>query len=194
MNNKTTTIAYMCSDCNDFAVFDINIFDFSGNRKKICTCDCGKSEISIVKNTTKSFKVELKCPVCQEVHSFVVPYNQFWSDDVFTFSCLYYEANLLFVGNKEKLEKQVKSYISEELSATEVPEGYSPDYEVMDKIVKINQIVYSNPEKVKICDCKASYSIAYNEKGIYIICDKCNISLPVSFDRVDLILNELENN
>lgn len=189
MKNQTTQIAYICSECDEYKIFEVNIFDFSGNRTRIHTCDCGKSIFSITKNSTKSFKIEMYCPVCKENHSYMVPYNQFFCDDVFAFSCPYFEADLFFIGTKGKLKEKLKEFdVSNEYQAEE---HILYDHETIEKMVTLSKTVYEHPEKVNICGCKSTYSVAYNEKGIYIICDKCNYALPVTFDRVDMILNEI---
>lgn len=187
MEGKTARIAYVCSNCDEYKIFDINIFDFSGNRKKIYSCECEMSELSITKNGAKSFKVDLFCPICKETHSYMVPYNQFFSDDVFSFSCPYYEANLFFVGNKDKLNKQLEEYIDDDKFKEEENHMFL-DNETIDKMISLTKTVYEHPEKIDICNCKSTFSVAYNEKGIYIICDKCNYALPVKFDKMDKIL------
>ena len=192
MKNETTQIAYICPGCDDFRTVDVNIFDFSGTRKKVYTCDCEKSEITVTKNSTKSFKVEMYCPVCKENHSYMVPFNQFFSDDVFTFSCPYFEAEVLFIGSGDKLSEKLNEYLGN--SSEYVEEIRIADNETIDKMVTLSKIVYEQPERINICSCSDTYSVAYNEKGIYIICDKCNQALPVAFDRVETILNDILNN
>ncbi len=186
MEGKTARLAYVCSNCDEYKIFDINIFDFSGRRQKIYSCECEKSELSITKNGAKSFKVDLFCPVCKENHSYMVPYNQFFSDDVFSFSCPYYEANIFFVGNKDKLNKQLEEYIDGDIFKEEENHIFF-DNETIDKMISLTKTVYEHPEKINICNCKSTYSVAYNEKAIYIICDKCNYALPVQFDKMDII-------
>lgn len=190
--NKKTTISYMCSHCNDFPVFDVSIFDFSGNRNKEYHCSCGNSSINLIKNGTKSYKAEFDCPVCNEKHSYIIPNNQFWTNDVFTFSCPFYEANLLYVGSREPLMEKVSAYIKNELGADET-DGIIPDYSMIENIVKLSDMVAKHPENINICDCGDKYSVAYNENGIYIICDKCGYSLFINYDRVNLFLKETEN-
>ncbi|MBE7029171.1 MAG: hypothetical protein E7405_02845 [Ruminococcaceae bacterium] len=192
MKTKTTGIAFICPDCDDYRIVDINIFDFSGNRVKDYFCECEKSKIKVTKNSTKSFKIELFCPVCKEEHSFMVPFNQFFSKDCFSFSCPYYEANVLFVGDREKIKEKIKEYIKEGSEYTEEAH-YIADAHVIEQMVTLSKIVYEHPEKIKVCDCKSTYSVAYNEKGLYIICDKCNYALPVSFDNIDLVLKDILN-
>lgn len=188
--NKKTAISYMCPACNDFSVFNINIFDFSGSRKKVYKCKCQDSEITVVKNSTKSFKIEFECPVCNEKHSYVVPQNQFWSDDAFTFSCPFYEANILYVGNREKLEERVQDYIKYEFNVGETP-SFLPDYSTIEKLIELTKTVEERPESIKICNCESTYSVAYNDKGLYVICDSCGYSLAVSYDRVDMLLDDI---
>lgn len=184
MNSKTTSIAYMCPECNEFPIFNVSIFDFSGNRTKKYKCKCLGSEITVIKNSTKSFKVEFECPVCNEKHSYVIPHNQFWSDDVFTFSCPFYEANILFVGNRLKLEDTVKDYIKNELSVQDNP-SFLPDYNTIEKLIEFTKRVEENPETVKFCECESTMSAAFNEKAVYVICDLCGQSIRVSYDKIN---------
>ncbi|MBE7013592.1 MAG: hypothetical protein E7419_00110 [Ruminococcaceae bacterium] len=186
MEGKTARLAYVCSNCDEYKIFDINIFDFSGNRKRIYSCECERSELSVTKNGAKSFKIDLFCPICKEMHSYMVPFNQFFSDNVFSFSCPYYEANLLFIGSKDKLDMQLSEYIEDD-TLREEETHIIYDNETIDKMVTLTKNVYEHPEKFHICECQSTYSVAYNEKGIYIICDKCNFALPVKFDKIDTI-------
>ena len=191
MNKQSTALSYMCPSCNDFSIFNVSIFDFSGNRTKTYKCACNESEITVVKNGTKSFKIEFMCPVCNEKHSFVVPQNQFFSSDAFTFSCPFYEANILYTGNREKLEEMIKDYIKTDLAGGEQP-SFLPDYSTIEHLVELTKLVEEKPEIIGICDCNSTYSVAFNEKGLYIICDKCRYSLNISYDRIDIFLDSLK--
>lgn len=183
MNRKSTTVSYMCTGCNDFPVFNINIFDFSGNRERTYKCDCEHSEIKIIKNSIKSFKIEFECPVCNEKHSYIIPKNQFWSDDVFTFSCPFYEANILYVGSRNKLEETVRDYIKNELPTYEAP-SFMPDYSTIEKLIAFTKKVEENPKEVKFCECDSTYSTAFNEKAVYVICDSCEKSMRIGYEKL----------
>lgn len=189
MKCQTTQVAYVCSECDDYKIFDVNIFDFSGSRTKVHTCDCGKSVFSITKNSVKSFKVEMYCPVCKQNHTYMVPYNQFFTNDVFAFSCPYFEAELFFTGSKDKLKEKLNEF--NEPNEYEEKTHILYDRDTIEKMVTLSKTVYEHPEKINICDCKGTYSVAYNEKGIYIICDKCNYAMPVAFDQINKVLNEI---
>lgn len=189
MKNTTTSIAYMRESCDEFNLFNINIFDFSGNKKREFKLD--NSFITIEKNKNKTFKVDFICPVCKENHSFIIPYNQFFTDDVFTFSCPFYEADILFIGNFNKVKKTVNEYLKQELQ--EVSRSYSSSNEnILENLIKLNQIIEKHADKIKICDCNKTYTTAYNENEIYIICNECHYSLPLNYDKIDLFLEDIE--
>ena len=181
-----TNIACMCPECENINLFRINIFSFSGKRKKTYDCQCGHSRISVVKNSNKSFSVDVLCPVCKEEHSFVIPSNQFWSDDIFSFPCPFYEATSLIIGKGEKLENAVKDYINEELGG-DCSQTYMPEFPIVEKILSLIADVEADPDKYKFCSCGGNYSTAYNEKSVYIICDECGYSKKIDYE-------EMENN
>ena len=171
----------MCPECENINLFRVNIFSFSGERKKTFDCQCGSSHISVVKNSNKSFSVDFLCPVCKEEHSFVIPSNQFWSEDVFSFPCPFYEATSLIIGRGEKLENAVKEYIKDELGGEEIGPDTANLF-IVEKILKIIEDVEANPDKYRFCSCNSTYSTAYNEKSLYIICDKCGYSRKTDYD------------
>ena len=185
-----TQIAYLCASCQDYEIKNISLFDFSGRRECEYICSCKGSKLKITKNSNKSFKVDLFCPVCQAEHSYAIPFSQFFSDEVYSFSCPHYEAEVFFVGNKEKLEQKVKEYVEETIGGSDTAE-YQLDTENFEAIINLTKLVSSEPDKIRFCDCKGTYSTAYNEKTVYIICDDCNLSLPIPVNSVNKVLSEI---
>ncbi|MBE7021451.1 MAG: hypothetical protein E7411_08485 [Ruminococcaceae bacterium] len=190
MITDNTQVAYLCNSCQDYEIKDITLFDFSGVRQKEYTCECKGSTLKITKNANKTFKVDFFCPVCRSEHSYTIPFSQFFSEEVFSFSCPHYEAEVLFVGKKDLLEKRVHEYVDETIGQSQDFE-YPMDADSLEGIVKLSKLVYSDPDKIRFCGCKGSYSVAYNEKAIYIICDECNLSLPIAVDKVNIVLEEI---
>lgn len=177
-----TNVAYMCPECENINIFKINIFSFSGNRKKSFGCSCGHSEINFTKNANKSIKTDFICPICNEEHSFVIPANQFWSSESFSFPCRYYEATSLIIGKAEKLEQAVRDLIKNEYE-TEISE-YKERYPSMEKIISLIDDIKGNPMKYKFCDCDEKYVTAYNDNALYIICEKCGYSKKYSYSEI----------
>lgn len=178
-----TNIAYICPVCENINIFRINIFSFSGNRTKTCECACGHSKITFVKNAGKSVKTDFLCPVCNEEHSFVIPSNQFWSSEAFSFPCPYYEATSLIIGKGEKLENAIKECIQNEFEY-EPSEQNIPNLPYMEKIISFIGDVEKNPEKYRFCGCDSTCSAAYNDKCLYIICDECGYSNKISYSDI----------
>lgn len=193
MITDSTQVAYLCHSCQDYEFKDINFFDFSGTRQREYVCHCRESKLTITKNSNKTFKAEFFCPVCQSNHSYIIPFSQFFSENVFSFSCPHYEAEVFFVGKKKILEKKVREYIDETVGDSQDFE-YPVDIDNLEGIVKLSRLAYSDPDKIRFCGCKGSYSVAYNEKSIYIICDECNLSLPIAVDKVNTVLEQILNN
>lgn len=178
-----TNLAYICHACENMNLLKINIFSFSGNRTKTYECSCGHSEITLVRSANNSVKADLICPACKEEHSYVIPANQFWTQEAYTFPCPYYEATALVVGSKEKISAR----ITESLLNDFVPE-FSKDNDDyithMEQIVCFFHDVEKNPDKYRFCECGCGYSTAYNGENIYIICNKCGYSKKFSFEEV----------
>jgi len=175
-----TNLALGCPECEKMNLYKINIFSFSGARKKEFECDCGHPALTVTKNSNKSCKVNFICPICREEHSFVIPSGQFWSGKVFSFPCPFYEATPLFIGKGEELEKAVNEYINEELEPAD--KKLMPEFSAVDRILDIVNDIEDNPSKYDFCDCKDKYSIAYNETALYIICDSCGKSRKIPYD------------
>ena len=76
--NSTVSIAYMSESCNDFYICELNVFSFSGARKKVIKSGDEKYDVTIVKNSTKGFKVDLLCGGCSENRSCRIPEKGFW--------------------------------------------------------------------------------------------------------------------
>lgn len=175
-----THIALGCPECENMNLYKLSIFSFSGARSKVFECDCGHTALTVTKNSNKSYKVNFICPICREEHSFVIPSNQFWSEEVYSFPCPFYEAISLFIGKEEALEKTVNDYINEELAPPE--KNFLPDFPVIEKILAVVEDIEKNPDKYDFCTCDAKYSIAYNENALYVICDGCGMSQKIPYN------------
>lgn len=175
-----TNAAYLCPECENINLFKINLFSFSGNRKKTCTCACGKSEVTFTKNANKSVTAEFICPVCNEDHTLVIPSNQFWTSESFSFPCTYYEATSLIIGRGSKFEESIQSYLDNELEPI-TGEHTPSENPLMEKIRLFSESVYNHAEIYRFCNCNSTYSVAYNEFNAYIICDECNMSKKIPY-------------
>ncbi len=176
-----TNLVYICHACENMNIININIFSFSGNRTRTIECACGHSKITLIKNSNNSVKAELICPACKEEHSFVIPSNQFWTKEAYTFPCPNYEATALIVGSADKLKAPITECLLNEYEPVE-DEDINPVN--MQKVAAFFRDVEDNPDKYCFCDCNAGYTAAYNPENLYIICKKCGYSKKISYDEV----------
>ena len=190
MKYNTISMAFMSETCTDFYICDINIFSFSGVRKKVIKSGEEKYDLTIVKNTTKSFKVDMLCPVCNENHSFLIPQSQFWSGTVYTYCCPNYEANVLYIGENSELKKTVADYLDEELSymGKSVLLTDTKNAESLSKLLILSE---NDAKYATICDCGKA-DIAYNDKFIYFICNKCGKTKRVTYSDAEVITADFD--
>ena len=193
--DKKTAVAYMCSSCGEYSFFSLNAFVFSGSRKQKLECSCKGSQLEITKNTTKTFKLDMDCPICMEKHAFTVSQSQFWSGKPLIFSCPFYEANILFIGEADRIEQCVTEYINEELQQikNESP-AKGMDLELLYNTCKSIHLLDKEKDCFQICSCEEpDLTLAYNDCDIYIICKSCHKCKPIPLDEVDNFLKTLEN-
>lgn len=200
--DKKTSVAYMCTSCGEYAFFSLNAFAFSGSRKRMLECSCGESQLVITKNTTKTFKIDIDCPVCMEKHAFSVSQSQFWSGELLIFSCPFYEANILFIGEADRIKQCVADYINEELR--QLKDETSPQSKEMEFIYnacKIIKLIEAQKDSLHFCSCEApQLTLAYNDTEIYVICKHCLTATPILSEQMEAFLeiigmdNDFENN
>ncbi len=192
--DKKTAVAYMCSSCGEYAFFQLNAFLFSGTRKQELICSCDGSRLEITKNSNKSFKLDITCPVCTQKHSYTVSQSQFWSGEPIIYSCPFYEANLLFIGESDRIEEAVSEYIAEELQLmkADAPVQDTPEMTFLYNACKSIRMLESELERLRICDCEDPHlTVAYNEQDVFLICKACRHCEPIPLDRVEQFLNAI---
>ncbi len=191
---KKTTIAYLCASCGEYAFFHLNPFLFSGRRKQELCCSCKGTSIEITKNANKSFQLDIPCPVCNQKHTYTVAQSQFWGGEPLIYSCPFYEANLLFIGENNRIEEAVSQYISEELELMreDAPSPETPELAFLYNACKSIRLLEERLPHLRICDCEdPQLTIAYNEQDVFLICKACRHCEPIPLDMVEQFLNTL---
>lgn len=109
LNNLSRSIAYICPFCMQINTKNINIFEFSSHTPLKFLCeydDCGEKCLYISRTKDK-FKIDVECPVCEDVHSFIISSSGFLFKDLLTFKCPESNIDIFFIGDNEKVEKAV---------------------------------------------------------------------------------------
>ena len=98
LDKKQTTIAYRCPHCGAGVMSVIDIFTLSAPMIKL-KCDCGGSEMTVVRQPDGKIRLTVPCIVCPKPHSFVVSSNVFFSNEEFFLQCPYSDLNVCFLGD-----------------------------------------------------------------------------------------------
>ena len=103
LDKKQTTIAYRCPHCGAGVMSMIDVFTLSAPMIKL-KCDCGGSEMTIIKQNDGKIKLEVPCIICPKPHSFTVSAGVFFGKDEFFLQCPYSDLNVCFLGEIDRVK------------------------------------------------------------------------------------------
>ena len=103
LKNKQTTIAYRCPCCGAGVMSAMNIFTLSAPMIKL-KCDCGGSEMTVMKQSDGKIRLTVPCLFCPKPHSFVVSSNIFFSEEDFFLQCPYADMDICFLGDMDHVK------------------------------------------------------------------------------------------
>ncbi len=102
LNSKETTVAYRCPKCGKMVCGMVGIFSLSGDLIKL-KCDCGGSEMNMVKTPDKKVRITVPCLVCGNTHSFVLSSQTFFDSQIFSYACPYSGIDLCIIGDEKSV-------------------------------------------------------------------------------------------
>lgn len=100
LDKKQTTIAYRCTKCGAGVMGVMDIFTLSAPMIKL-KCDCGGSEMSVVKQSDGKIRLSVPCLICPKPHSFLVSSKVFFDKEEFFLQCPYSDINICFLGESD---------------------------------------------------------------------------------------------
>ena len=103
LEKKQTTIAYRCPHCGAGVMSIIDIFTLSAPMIKL-KCDCGGSEMSVVKQSDGKIRLTVPCIICPKPHSFLVSSNIFFGKEDFFLQCPYSDLDVCFIGDMDHVK------------------------------------------------------------------------------------------
>ena len=120
LKNKQTTIAYRCPRCGAGVMGAMDIFTLSAPMIKL-KCDCGASEMTVVKQNDGKIRLTVPCLFCPNPHSFLVSSGVFFGNEDFFLQCPYSDMDICFLGDTD----HVKANLARgELKLMELMEEY----------------------------------------------------------------------
>ena len=100
LEKKQTTIAYRCPHCGAGVMSAIDVFTLSAPMIKL-KCDCGGSEMSIVRQKDGKIRITAPCIICPNPHSFLVSPKVFFGKEEFFLQCPYSDLDVCFLGEMD---------------------------------------------------------------------------------------------
>lgn len=100
LETKQTTIAYRCPKCGAGVMSMVDIFTLGAPMIKL-KCDCGGSEMTMVKQSDGKIRLSVPCIICPKPHSFLVSPKIFFGKEEFFLQCPYSDINLCFLGEMD---------------------------------------------------------------------------------------------
>lgn len=103
LENKQTTIAYRCPHCGAGVMFGMDVFTLSAPMIKL-KCDCGGSEMTVVKQNDGKIRLNVPCLFCPKPHSFLISSNVFFGKEDFFLQCPYSDMDICFLGDTDHVK------------------------------------------------------------------------------------------
>ena len=184
--NTQTHIAYRCPECGTVIYGFIGKFALSANLLRI-KCSCGHSAMDVTITNDNKIRLSVPCIFCKQNHNFVVSQNIFFGRDIFLLNCPYANMDICFIGEKEKIDKEVirsgeelqkllcdlEAETIKDMQPTDMEEDeILPDPTVYDTI---RFLVRELEEDGKIdCPChRGAYELRFTKDGIEVFCPDC---------------------
>lgn len=183
---KETTVAYRCPACGCGVMSLVGVFRLRADRLTL-KCDCGHSEMNIIRSKDGKVRFEVPCFVCNSNHHYTVSENVFFSEKLFVFPCHASGFDVLFLGEQQRvsdtLEQSAKEIVRilEEAgvepgdvfkNTEEAPE--LPDSHIYDIVnLLVRELEYDN---AITCECGTGpYSVVFSEDGekVIVYCETC---------------------
>ena len=99
-NKQTTTIAYRCPHCGAGVMSVVDIFALSSPMVKL-KCDCGESEMVMVKENDGKMRLSVPCIICPKPHTFLLGADVLLEKDILLLQCPYSEVDVCCIGEAE---------------------------------------------------------------------------------------------
>ena len=186
LSNIQTHVAYRCPSCGGSVIGFVGKFALSAGMVRL-KCSCTESHLDINVTSDKKLRLTVPCVFCKKSHSFTLSQTIFFERDSFLLNCPYSNMDIAFIGEKEKVDENVKR-TGEELtrllsdleaeSLKEIqPQDLDDDDVLPDPTVydALRFLVKDLEAEGKVdCPChKGEYDLRFAPEGIQVFCPDC---------------------
>lgn len=191
LENKQTTVAYRCPSCGNGVMSVVDIFRLSADMVKL-KCDCGKSDMTMVRSKDGKIRFTVPCIICPKPHSFTVSSKLFFGKELFVLPCPYSDISIAVMGEENHVKAELSRTELEllellEKSGMESFDALHSEQELTDPQVLeiITYMLKELDEEGRIyCRCpegtEGDYEVEFKPEGIRIVCRGCGASKLIS--------------
>jgi len=181
---KKATVAYRCPHCGLAILAEVDPFILGKDMLRL-KCDCGESELMIVRSQDGKVRLTVPCILCPQSHNYTLSDSVFFDKELFTLACTYSGLDICFIGKKELVDESLRSSEQEILELlgdadlADIPRDSDRSAEFFAEQVAdvIAYMLAELAEEKKIhCRCpegNGRYTFAYTGKGVLIRCECC---------------------
>lgn len=173
--NYNKSVAYICSGCSDISLANIQIFNFSGKGEHVLTCgDCSEKCVTITKKKDK-YQINVKCPICECVHSYSIKASTFWSIDFICFKCPESDISIYFQGTHDNVIKALDEQEDFLTVKADEEQELLNDKLIIDRMIQYLRFL-AELNRV-LCTCGSSdIDVHVDNKSITLCCRCCGES------------------
>lgn len=183
--NFDRTVAYRCSSCGEITYGDFSLFELSGGKGLSVECNCGHSVLKILPENKTGFKVCVSCLVCDEMHTFSLPFQTLAKKECTEFACPTALVGLVFIGKEAAVKKAVmnnESYVQDVISSCGLNHTGKNGITMLKALDKIQDL--SDNESL-FCECGSNLiDVEIHEEDIRLECCLCGSSITISADSI----------
>lgn len=174
----STTFAIRCGMCSSLELYQLNIFDLSGDKNCDIFCKCGSQLLSITRKGSKYLSIKYYCIICDLEHTVLIPNSIFWTKNrVNSLLCLETGLNLGYYGSYTKLQRELDRQQKElDLMANDL--GFA-DFVNPEIILEVLDFIHDMAELgVLFCECGCSdLNIELFFDSLELTCNNCNSAI-----------------
>lgn len=177
-------VAYICPICSEVSVRDINIFDFSGSAqvKLPCIKDGCTDECVCIKPKKTKYKIDIECPLCDDVHTFQVNMNVFWKKDLFSLKCPASGIDIFFSGEEQKIIEAIEEQAE---FFSECAEDFESNIGILYDIVGRLRDISADDQLYCTCGCH-DITVSVEDDQLVLLCPVCGAKKRIDADEENL--------
>lgn len=168
-------ITYICTSCGRAVTRSISPFMFSGHKAVAVLCPVCMVPCFTIRNADKSYKMEIRCIICSEIHSHEFRKPDLWNKPLLTAKCENTDVDYCFIGHSDEIRSAFEK-AQENIAQLQLnEEEYFDDYIPADGNESIGALIAA------ICE---SLHILADENALKCRCGSTKINITVIDDTI----------